>query len=111
MCPGSPAEAGIAVSSDWVEVRRPKNGEASGLCLSAQEHLSVAGNNCIKWTFDVDGMRHDFFTPLHGSKALMAYETVLALGLDPSATRLSDARGKLCRVFFKDGSINKVREP
>lgn len=98
------------MGGEWIAVTKPKNGSFDAVCIGATEHTSQYGNPCIEWRFNLSGQygMHSFITPLRGSRALLSYDTVRALGLDPAATRLTGAFGKTCKVTMKDGSIVKV---
>jgi hypothetical protein len=77
-------------------------------CVTATQQNSKAGNPMIVWEFSVDGhpyvLKH--WTLLRSTSI---HETVVALGLDPLATKLSAAPGRQCRVVVSfDGQFHSI---
>lgn len=85
----------------------PLTGVHVGTCVSAERSTSKAGNPMIVWTFRLEnGMDLRRWTLLRSTDI---HETVVALGLDPQAVRLSEAPGKRCRlVISHDGAFHSV---
>jgi hypothetical protein len=85
----------------------PLTGTFVGTCLAAERATSKAGNKMVVWHFRLDsGIDLRRWTLL---KSTDLHETVTALGLDPAATRLSEAVGRKCRlVVGHDGAFQTI---
>lgn len=89
-------------------VRLPDPGEYAALCLRAEAVESAAGNKCVRWTFEIDGVELARTTVTRRKET---GQTAQALGL-PRAFRLSDAAGRRCRITLKqDGTFLSVENP
>ena len=75
-------------------------------CIKAEQATSKANNPMVIWTFSVGGMELRRWTLLRSTDI---HETVTALGLDPLATRLSDAPGRQVRLTIShDGQFHSI---
>ena len=85
----------------------PLTGTHPATCVSAERSVSKAGNRMVVWTFRLDnGMDLRRWTL---ERSTDIHETVVALGLDPKAVRLSEAPGRRCRVVLShDGSFHNI---
>jgi hypothetical protein len=90
-----------------VSAPEPLSGTFVGTCLTAERSVSKAGNAMVVFTFRLEnGVDLRRWTLL---KSTSLHETVTALGLDPTATKLSLASGRKCRVTVgHDGSFSTI---
>jgi hypothetical protein len=88
-------------------VPAPLTGTHPATCVSAKRDTSKAGNAMVVWHFRLDnGVELRRWTVLTSTDL---HQTVVALGLDPAAVRLSEAAGKKCRlVISHDGSFHSI---
>lgn len=85
----------------------PLTGTFVAACVSAERSTSKAGNAMVVWTFRLDNdLELRRWTLLRSTDI---HETVVALGLDPNAVRLSEAVGRQCRVTVgHDGMFSTI---
>lgn len=88
-------------------VPEPLTGVHVGTCVSAGRSTSKAGNDMVIWLFRLEGgLELRRWTLLRSTDI---HETVVALGMDPSAVRLSEAPGRRCRLIVShDGSFHSI---
>lgn len=93
----------------WRQAATLTPGEYVAVCRQAEAVQSAAGNDCIRWTFSVDGAELARTTVRRRKET---GQTAQALGL-PRAFRLSQAVNRRCRITVKqDGaylSVDSVR--
>lgn len=93
------------------EKRRLGTGGPSGefvvTCVSVEQVVSAAGNDCLRWTFEIEGgVRLSWTTVRRRRETGLAAR---ALGMKYPPLRLAEALGRKCRITTKqDGAFLNV---
>lgn len=83
----------------WTQVTPAAPGEHAVTCVQAEVTTSAAGNECVRWVFELEGGARLAWTTVRRRR-----ETGLAaraLGMKYPPLRLADAIGRRCRVTAK----------
>jgi len=91
----------------WTQVTPASPGEHVVTCVRAELTTSAAGNECVRWVFELStGVRLAWTTVRRRRETGLAAR---ALGMKYPPLRLADAVGRKCRITVKqDGGFLSI---